>query len=244
MCEIEAPLLPSVDLVDYGFGMSTILVVEDDLDIRELERYALASNGYTVFEAENGKEALSVLEKEPVDLVILDIMMPVMDGLTAIKAIRYTLQSTVPIIVVSAKGDESDIITALELGCDDYLTKPFSMNVLNSKIRAVLRRLSESSSSSAVHHAGLVMDKEKHQCLLDGSEVELTATEFSLLYLLASNPEQVFTRNQMITKVKGSDYPVTDRSIDVQVATIRRKLGSYGQRIKTVWGIGYTYKEN
>jgi DNA-binding response OmpR family regulator len=244
MCEIEAPLLPSGDLVDYGFGMSTILVVEDDLDIRELERYALASNGYTVFEAENGKEALSVLEKEPVDLVILDIMMPVMDGLTAIKAIRYTLQSTVPIIVVSAKGDESDIITALELGCDDYLTKPFSMNVLNSKIRAVLRRLSESSSSSAVHHAGLVMDKEKHQCLLDGSEVELTATEFSLLYLLASNPEQVFTRNQMITKVKGSDYPVTDRSIDVQVATIRRKLGSYGQRIKTVWGIGYTYKEN
>jgi DNA-binding response OmpR family regulator len=236
--------LPSGDLVDYGFGMSTILVVEDDLDIRELERYALASNGYTVFEAENGKEALSVLEKEPVDLVILDIMMPVMDGLTAIKAIRYTLQSTVPIIVVSAKGDESDIITALELGCDDYLTKPFSMNVLNSKIRAVLRRLSESSSSSAVHHAGLVMDKEKHQCLLDGSEVELTATEFSLLYLLASNPEQVFTRNQMITKVKGSDYPVTDRSIDVQVATIRRKLGSYGQRIKTVWGIGYTYKEN
>ncbi|NLK06948.1 MAG: response regulator transcription factor, partial [Spirochaetales bacterium] len=148
--------------------MSTILVVEDDLDIRELERYALASNGYTVFEAENGKEALSVLEKEPVDLVILDIMMPVMDGLTAIKAIRYTLQSTVPIIVVSAKGDESDIITALELGCDDYLTKPFSMNVLNSKIRAVLRRLSESSSSSAVHHTGLVMDKEKHQCLLDG----------------------------------------------------------------------------
>jgi two-component system phosphate regulon response regulator PhoB len=230
--------------VDYGFGMSTILVVEDDLDIRELERYALASNGYTVFEAENGKEALSVLEKEPVDLVILDIMMPVMDGLTAIKAIRYTLQSTVPIIVVSAKGDESDIITALELGCDDYLTKPFSMNVLNSKIRAVLRRLSESSSSSAVHHAGLVMDKEKHQCLLDGSEVELTATEFSLLYLLASNPEQVFTRNQMITKVKGSDYPVTDRSIDVQVATIRRKLGEYGQRIKTVWGIGYTYKES
>ena len=245
MCENAAPLLPSGDLVDYGFGMSTILVVEDDLDIRELERYALSSNGYTVFEAENGKEALSVLEKEPVDLVILDIMMPVMDGLSAIKAIRYTLQSTVPIIVVSAKGDESDIITALELGCDDYLTKPFSMNVLNSKIRAVLRRLSESSSSnSAVHHAGLVMDKEKHQCLIDGGEVELTATEFSLLYLLASNPEQVFTRNQRITKVKGSDYPVTDRSIDVQIATIRRKLGTYGQWIKTVWGIGYTFKES
>ncbi len=244
MCENAAPLLPCGELVDYGFVMSTILVVEDDVDIRELERYALASNGYKVLEAENGKEAVSMLEQEDIDLVILDIMMPVMDGLSAIKAIRYTLQSSVPIIVVSAKGDESDIITALELGCDDYLTKPFSMNVLNSKIRAVLRRLSETNASSTVHHAGLLMDKEKHQCLLDGNEVELTATEFSLLYLLASTPEQVFTRNQMITKVKGSDYPVTDRSIDVQVATIRRKLGEYGQRIKTVWGIGYTYKES
>ncbi len=236
-------LLHLQNLVGYGFGMSTILVVEDDLDIRELERYALSSNGYTVLEAENGKEAVSMLEKHDIDLVILDIMMPVMDGLSAIKAIRYTLQSSVPIIVVSAKGDESDIITALELGCDDYLTKPFSMNVMNSKIRAVLRRLSETNTSNMVHHAGLVMDSQKHQCMVDGNEVELTATEFSLLYLLASNPEQVFTRNQMIIKVKGSDYPVTDRSIDVQVATIRRKLGSYGQRIKTVWGIGYTYKE-
>ncbi|WP_332447877.1 response regulator transcription factor [Sphaerochaeta sp.] len=223
--------------------MSTILVVEDDLDIRQLERYALSNNGYTVLEAEHGSKALELLSSHEVDLVILDIMMPVMDGLTTIKAIRYSLESQVPIIVVSAKSEESDIITALELGADDYLTKPFSMNVLKSKIRAVLRRFTEKPTSSQVHQAGLFMNLNKHQCLIDDEQVELTATEFALLYLLASNPEQVFTRNQMITRVKGNDYPVTDRSIDVQIATLRKKLGSIGTRIKTVWGIGYTYKE-
>ena len=224
--------------------MNTILVVEDDIDIRELERYTLASNGYTVLQAEHGKQALEVLSSQSVDLIILDIMMPVMDGLTLIKTLRFGLNDTTPIIEVSAKGDESDIITALELGADDYLTKPFSMNVLTSKIRAVLRRSEQVQSPQVVHHAGLVMDQGRHLCLVDNQEIELTATEFSLLYLLASNAEQVFTRNQMITRIKGSDYPVTDRSIDVQVATIRRKLGAYGSRIKTVWGIGYTYKES
>ncbi len=223
--------------------MNTILVVEDDLDIRELERYTLASNGFAVLQAEHGKQALEVLSSQQVDVIILDIMMPVMDGLTLIKTLRFGHNDTTPIIVVSAKGDESDIITALELGADDYLTKPFSMNVLTSKIRAVLRRLEQVQSPSVVHHNGLVMDQGRHVCLLDNQEVDLTATEFSLLYLLACNPEQVYTRNQMITRIKGSDYPVTDRSIDVQVATIRRKLGPYGSRIKTVWGIGYTYKE-
>lgn len=224
--------------------MNTILVVEDDFDIRELERYTLASNGYAVLTAEHGKQALQILGSEAVDLIILDIMMPVMDGLTLIKTLRFSLNETTPIIVVSAKGEESDIITALELGADDYLTKPFSMNVLTSKIRAVLRRSEQAQTPQVVHHTGLVMDQQKHLCMVDNVEVELTATEFSLLYLLAGNAEQVFTRNQMITRIKGSDYPVTDRSIDVQVATIRRKLGVYGVRIKTVWGIGYTYKES
>lgn len=145
--------------------------------------------------------------------------------------------------MVSARGEESDIITALELGADDYLSKPFSAKVLASKIRAVLRRTQEMEQQHPMLEAdGLIMDQQKHQCMLDGEEIELTATEFALLYLLASNPEQVFTRNQIITKVKGDDYPVTDRSIDVQIATLRKKLGSYGTRIKTIWGIGYTYK--
>ena len=236
--------MPSERIVYYRYGMNTILVVEDDSDIRELERYTLTSNGYAVLEAEHGKQALQVLGTQTVDLIILDIMMPVMDGLSFIKTLRFSLNDTTPIIVVSAKGDESDIITALELGADDYLTKPFSMNVLSSKIRAVLRRFEQVQTPSVVHHAGLVMDQTRHLCMVDNQEVELTATEFALLYLLAGNAEQVFTRNQMITRIKGSDYPVTDRSIDVQVATIRRKLGTYGSRIKTVWGIGYSYKEN
>lgn len=227
----------------YRSDMSTILVVEDDADIRELMRFTLESSGYCVLQAQHGKQALELVKQHDIDLITLDIMMPVMDGLSAIKEIRYNLQRSIPIIVVSAKGEESDIITALELGADDYLTKPFSMNVLSSKIRAVLRRAVEIQGSSMVHHEGLFMDQGKHLCTVDDTEVELTATEFALLYLLASNAEQVFTRNQIITKVKGSDYPVTDRSIDVQIATIRKKLGKYGPRIKTIWGIGYTYKE-
>jgi two-component system phosphate regulon response regulator PhoB len=223
--------------------METILVVEDDGDIRELERYTLSSLGYTVLEAEHGAQALDLLKSHHIDLMVLDIMMPVLDGLSTIKSVRYQLNNPVPIIVVSARGEESDIITALELGADDYLSKPFSAKVLASKIRAVLRRTQEMGQQHLMVQAdGLVMDQQKHQCMLDGEEIELTATEFALLYLLASNPEQVFTRNQIITKVKGDDYPVTDRSIDVQIATLRKKLGSYGTRIKTIWGIGYTYK--
>ncbi|MCK9347662.1 MAG: response regulator transcription factor [Sphaerochaeta sp.] len=223
--------------------METILVVEDDVDIRELERYTLSSLGYMVLEAEHGAQALDLLKSHHIDLMVLDIMMPVLDGLSTIKSVRYQLNNPVPIIVVSARGEESDIITALELGADDYLSKPFSAKVLASKIRAVLRRTQEMEQQHPMLEAdGLIMDQQKHQCMLDGEEIELTATEFALLYLLASNPEQVFTRNQIITKVKGDDYPVTDRSIDVQIATLRKKLGSYGTRVKTIWGIGYTYK--
>jgi two-component system phosphate regulon response regulator PhoB len=224
-------------------AMETILVVEDDVDIRELERYTLSSLGYMVLEAEHGAQALDLLKSHHIDLMVLDIMMPVLDGLSTIKSVRYQLNNPVPIIVVSARGEESDIITALELGADDYLSKPFSAKVLASKIRAVLRRTQEMEQQHPMLEVdGLIMDQQKHQCMLDGEEIELTATEFALLYLLASNPEQVFTRNQIITKVKGDDYPVTDRSIDVQIATLRKKLGSYGTRIKTIWGIGYTYK--
>ncbi|MDY0244932.1 MAG: response regulator transcription factor, partial [Sphaerochaeta sp.] len=216
--------------------METILVVEDDVDIRELERYTLSSLGYMVLEAEHGAQALDLLKSHHIDLMVLDIMMPVLDGLSTIKSVRYQLNNPVPIIVVSARGEESDIITALELGADDYLSKPFSAKVLASKIRAVLRRTQELEQQHPMLEAdGLIMDQQKHQCMLDGEEIELTATEFALLYLLASNPEQVFTRNQIITKVKGDDYPVTDRSIDVQIATLRKKLGSYGTKIKTIW---------
>jgi two-component system phosphate regulon response regulator PhoB len=224
--------------------MNTILVVDDDADILKLESFNLEANGYKTLCAENGKEALHLLSSETVDAIILDIMMPVMDGLETIKEIRYGLHSSIPIIVASAKGDESDIVMALELGCDDYLTKPFSMKVMISKIKAVLRRIQASKEQSEVIHINnLKMDVNKHLCTLEDTPVDLTATEFALLFLLASNKEQVFTRTQIISKVKGNDYPVTDRSIDVQVATLRKKLGEEGNAIKTIWGIGYTFKE-
>jgi two-component system phosphate regulon response regulator PhoB len=224
--------------------MNTILVVDDDADILKLESFNLEANGYKTLCAENGKEALHLLSSETVDAIILDIMMPVMDGLETIKEIRYGLHSNIPIIVASAKGDESDIVMALELGCDDYLTKPFSMKVMLSKIKAVLRRIQASKEEAEVIHVNrLMMDINKHLCEIEGIPVDLTATEFALLFLLASNKEQVFTRTQIISKVKGNDYPVTDRSIDVQVATLRKKLGEEGNAIKTIWGIGYTFKE-
>ncbi|WP_320130169.1 response regulator transcription factor [uncultured Sphaerochaeta sp.] len=225
--------------------MNTILVVDDDQDILKLESFNLSANGYKTLSAENGKEALQVLSSEQVDAIILDIMMPIMDGLETIKEIRYGLHSNIPIIVASAKGDESDIVMALELGSDDYLTKPFSMKVMLSKVKAVLRRMQNAKEAvDIVRINELMMDVQKHTCTVHDIPVELTATEFSLLYLLASNKEQVFTRAQIINKVKGSDYPVTDRSIDVQIATLRKKLGDEGNYIKTIWGIGYTFKES
>jgi two-component system phosphate regulon response regulator PhoB len=224
--------------------MNTILVVDDDFDILRLESFNLESNGYKTVSAENGKEALQLLASETIDAIILDIMMPVMDGLETIKEIRYGLHSNVPIIIASAKGDESDIVMALELGADDYLTKPFSMKVMLSKVKAVLRRMQTSKEEAViVRENNLMMDVSKHLCTIQDKQVDLTATEFALLYLLASNKEQVFTRSQIISKVKGNDYPVTDRSIDVQVATLRKKLGEEGNSIKTIWGIGYTFKE-
>ncbi|AEV27968.1 response regulator with CheY-like receiver domain and winged-helix DNA-binding domain [Sphaerochaeta pleomorpha str. Grapes] len=224
--------------------MNTILVVDDDLDIRRLECFNLETNGYKTVSAENGKEALRLLATETIDAIILDIMMPVMDGLETIKEIRYGLHNSVPIIIASAKGDEGDIVMALELGADDYLTKPFSMKVMISKIKAVLRRMQTNTEGETIVRANnLTMDVTRHLCMVQDKQVDLTATEFALLYLLASNKEQVFTRAQIISKVKGNDYPVTDRSIDVQVATLRKKLGEEGNSIKTIWGIGYTFKE-
>jgi len=224
--------------------MNTILVVDDDMDIRRLECFNLEANGYRTVSAENGKEALRQLASETIDAIILDIMMPVMDGLETIKEIRYGLHSNVPIIIASAKGDEGDIVMALELGADDYLTKPFSMKVMLSKVKAVLRRLQASPEEVEIIRANnLSMDVTRHLCMVQDKQIDLTATEFALLYLLASHKEQVFTRTQIISKVKGNDYPVTDRSIDVQVATLRKKLGDEGNAIKTIWGIGYTFKE-
>lgn len=226
-----------------------ILVVDDEEDIVELITFQLERDGYDVVCANDGIEAVSKINKENPDLVILDIMMPRMSGLDVVQLIRGKKDKhSLPIIIVSAKSTEDDIVKGLDLGADDYLTKPFSLKVLSAKVKAVLRMIedkkdSDSSSSNddgTIIFEELILNKRRHSCSLNEKLIDLTATEFELLYLLAREPGRVFTRNQLINESKGDDYPVTQRAIDVQVVSLRKKLGDFGKNsIKTVWGIGY-----
>ncbi len=229
----------------------TILVVEDEPDIQELICYHLAKEGFTLRKANSGKEALEHIQRTKPDLVLLDLMLPVLSGIEVLKTIRFTWGLTsLPVIIVSARTDESDIIMGLELGADNYLPKPFSPKVLVANVKALLRRttndLQSKDNSSEQQHivvGSLQIDHLRHEAFWAGTPILLTATEFSLLTLLAGNPGRVYTRNQIISGMRGDDYPVTERAIDVQVASLRRKMGAGGQAIKTVWGIGYTFQE-
>lgn len=223
-----------------------ILVVEDDEDILELLRYNLAKEGYDVVTAQTGegglKQALAALPH----LICLDLMLPGIDGLEVCKRLKQDPRTeNVPIIMVTAKGEEADIVTGLELGADDYITKPFSPRVLIARVRSVLRRkMREAVSESDSLRAGsLAIHPGRHEVLLDGAPLDLTYTEFKLLHLLARRPGWVFTRYQIVDAVRGPNYPVTERSVDVQVAGLRRKLGSAAECIETVRGIGYRFRE-
>lgn len=232
-----------------------ILVVEDEVDIQELVAYHLRQEDFIVLRAMDGKQALEIVRKQVPDLIILDLMLPELSGLDVLKALRYSMNLTsLPVLIASARTEESDIITGLEIGADDYITKPFSPKVLIARVKALLRRSQNVATESTSHGTevetplvqtpgGLVMDMSRFWCEYKGTRLNLTATEFSLLYLLARRMGRVFTRNQMISAIKGDDYPVTERSIDVQVASVRRKLGEGGSAIRTVWGIGYKYQE-
>jgi two-component system phosphate regulon response regulator PhoB len=224
-----------------------ILVVDDEEDIVELMSFQLENDGFDVISANDGMEAIVKINKENPSLVILDIMMPRMSGLDVIKLIRAKEEdSHLPIIIVSAKSSEDDVVMGLDLGADDYLTKPFSLKVLSAKVKAIKRRFESKTVEKVIENtqiikfSSLVLDRNKYTCTLDSKNIELTATEFELLFLMASDIGRVFTRNQLINDSKGSDYPVTQRSIDVQVVSLRKKLGEFGKNtIKTVWGIGY-----
>lgn len=234
-------------------SVKTILVVEDEKDIQELICYYLKMEGFRIEQASTGDEALRSVREEKPDLVVLDLMLPGIGGLEVLKQIRFSMNlKTLPVIIASARTEESDIIMGLELGADDYLPKPFSPKVLTAKVKALLRRVAGSLDSHSpdgtdkqtiTTAGGLVMDPVRYTCRLNGQEILFTATEFALLYLMAGESGRVFTRNQLISSVKGSDYPVTERSIDVQIASLRRKLGSAGESVRTVWGIGYKYQE-
>ena len=227
-------------------GDNKILVVDDEEDILELVRYNLARDGYRVVCAASGEQALSRAKSEPFDLIVLDLMLPGIDGLEVAKRLKNKPETRhIPIIMLTAKGEEADIVTGLELGADDYVTKPFSPRILIARVKAVIRRnlQEEVDDSSIIQIYELEIDPGKRKVLAKGSHIELTFTEFQVLYLLARRPGWVFTRFKIVDSIRGDDYPVTDRSVDVQIVGLRKKLGPYGKYIETVRGVGYRFKE-
>jgi two-component system phosphate regulon response regulator PhoB len=224
-----------------------ILVVDDEEDILELVRYNLDREGYTVTCAASGEEALEAAAAQPVDLIVLDLMLPGIDGLEVARRLRQSAETKeTPIVMLTAKGEEADIVTGLELGADDYVTKPFSPRILIARIKAVIRRRSGMipADTDVLIIRELSIHPGRRYVTLQGKPLNLTFTEFQVLYFLARRPGWVFTRSQIVDAVRGDDYPVTDRSVDVQIVGLRKKLEPLGHYIETVRGVGYRFIEN
>ena len=223
-----------------------ILVVDDEEDILELLRFNLTREGYQVRSASTGEEALSLARAEHPDLILLDLMLPGIDGLEVARRLKGDpLTRGMPIVMLTAKGEESDIVTGLQLGAEDYITKPFSRKVLVARLRAVLRRKEEKAAdeTASLKFHDLVIHPGRHEVLVQGKPIPLTFTEFGILSFLARRPGWVFTRSQIVDAVRGDEYFVTDRAVDVQVVGLRKKLGSASKLIETVRGVGYRFKE-
>jgi len=224
-----------------------ILVVDDEEDIIELVRYNLAREGYTVTCAASGEAALKSAASDPVDLIILDLMLPGIDGLEVARRLKQSEGTKeTPIVMLTAKGEEADIVTGLELGADDYVTKPFSPRILIARMKAVIRRRSgiAEQESEVLAIRELSIHTGRRHVTAGGKSLDLTYTEFQVLHFLARRPGWVFTRSQIVDAVRGDDYPVTDRSVDVQIVGLRKKLGPLGKYIETVRGVGYRFMEN
>ncbi|MCB2147500.1 MAG: response regulator transcription factor [Deltaproteobacteria bacterium] len=224
-----------------------ILVVDDEEDILELVRYNLAREGYAVTCAASGEAALKSAMSDPVDLIILDLMLPGIDGLEVARRLKQNSGTKdTPIVMLTAKGEEADIVTGLELGADDYVTKPFSPRILIARMKAVIRRRSGivEPESEVLTIRELSIHTGRRHVTAAGKSLDLTYTEFQVLHFLARRPGWVFTRSQIVDAVRGDDYPVTDRSVDVQIVGLRKKLGPLGKYIETVRGVGYRFMEN
>jgi two-component system alkaline phosphatase synthesis response regulator PhoP len=222
-----------------------ILVVDDEEDILELLKFKLSQEGYQVTSAASGEEALSCVRSGTPDLIVLDLMLPGIDGIEVTRELKNDPDTkNIPIVMLTAKGEEADIVIGLELGADDYITKPFSPRILIARVKAVLRRKGQKSQdkTSVIQIHNLTIDPGRHEVRVNGDPVQLTFTEFGILNYLARRPGWVFTRTQIVDEVRGEDYYVTDRSVDVQIVGLRRKLGPAGKYIETVRGVGYRFK--
>jgi len=219
-----------------------IVVIEDEPDIVEVVSYNLKREGYNVVSVERGDEGLNAIRNQSPNLVILDLMLPGMDGLSICQQMKSDpIVRDIPIIIISAKGEESDVVIGLELGADDYLSKPFSPRELLARVKAVLRRgpTKEDQSKERIVIQNLVIDVARHEVRVSGELVNLTATEFKILYQLASQPGRAFTREQLLNRVVGLGVVVVDRNIDVHIRAVRKKLGECSHLIQTIRGVGY-----
>lgn len=222
-----------------------ILIVDDEEDVLELVRFNLEKDGYKIYTAVSGEEALEKARAKLPDLIILDLMLPGIDGLEVCKKLKNDNKTqNIPVIMLTAKSEEADIVTGLEIGAQDYITKPFSPKVLVARVKRNLQRVTAHDlEKSPVKIHELTIDPARHEVLIKNKPVELTFTEFNILYTLAKRPGLVFTRYQIVDAIRGQDYLVTDRAIDVQIVSLRKKLGSIGKYIETVRGIGYKFKD-
>ena len=223
-------------------GSKTILIIDDEEPIRELLKLTLQSAGFdSILEASDGENGLALATRYMPDLILLDLMLPGMDGLSVCRRLKSSPDTQmIPIIMLTARSDESDIVIGLEMGANDYITKPFSRKVLTARIRAQFRIVEQQNQSSVLQIAGLSINKDQRRVSIFGESVSLTFSEYEILVLFAAHPGRVFTRGQIIRQIKGEDYPVTDRAVDVQIVNLRRKLGEWGAaHIETIRGIGY-----
>ena len=222
-----------------------VLVVDDEEDIRELVQLNLAPEGCEVLTCETGERALELARNKLPNLIILDLMLPGIDGLDVCKKLKADAKTkSIPILMLTAKAEETDIVIGLELGAEDYVTKPFSGKVLVARVRRILRSAAQPIDKfKVIQIQDLTIDPARHEVMIKSKPIELTLTEFNVLYMLARRPGLVFTRYQIVDSLHGGDYVVTDRAVDVQMVSLRKKLGPYGKYIETVRGVGYRFKD-
>jgi two-component system phosphate regulon response regulator PhoB len=233
---------------------ASVLVVEDEADLQELLRHNLTRHGFAVRSALDGGQALRAVAEQLPDLIVLDVMLPVIDGLEVCRRLRSDPRSAgIPVIMLTARTEETDVIRGLDLGADDYVTKPFRMRELVARMKACLRRPlaaaapregdARPEAGSVLRHGPLVLDQDRHEASVDGQPLQLTATEFRVLTLLLRRPGRVFNRQQIIDGVHDGLAAVSARSVDVQIVTLRRRLGAHADWIETVRGVGYRLRE-